>query len=122
MGYANFMYNQVKFEAKEMFGASQPSMTCNEPITIDTQSWVSIFAYIVEDGIQLSILIYLECVTQGGNANNLTKVIMDVLQNEGGLFKFNIALKLLSFEIDGENIFYMNLFHSMCLICCFLEL
>jgi hypothetical protein len=28
-----------------------------------------------------------------------------VLQNEGGLFKFNIALKLLSFEIDGENIF-----------------
>jgi hypothetical protein len=29
---------------------------------------------------------------------------MDVLQNEGGLFKFNIALKLLSFEIDGENI------------------
>jgi hypothetical protein len=35
---ANFMYNQMKFEAKKMFGASQPSMTCNELITIDTQS------------------------------------------------------------------------------------
>ncbi len=43
---ANFMYNQVKFEAKEMFGAFQPSMTCNEPITIDNQSWVLIHAYI----------------------------------------------------------------------------
>jgi hypothetical protein len=98
------MYNQMKFEAKEMFGAFQPSMTRNELIIIDNLSWVLIHAYIFKDGIQLSILISLECVTQGRNANNLTKVIMDVLQNEGGLFKFNIALKLLSFEIDGENI------------------
>jgi hypothetical protein len=30
---------------------------------------------------------------------------MDVLQNESGVFKFNIALKLLSLEIDGVNIF-----------------
>jgi hypothetical protein len=69
------------------------------------QSWVSIHAYIVEDGIQSSILISLECLTEGGNANNLTKVIMDVLQNERGPFKFNIALKLLSFEINGVSIF-----------------
>jgi len=43
---ADFMYNQVKFEAKKMFGASQPSLTCNELITIVNQSWVLIHAYI----------------------------------------------------------------------------
>lgn len=119
---ANFMYNQVKFEAKEMLSAFQYlALTCNKLIIIDTQSWVSIHAYIVEDGIQSSNLISFECVTEGGNANNLTKVIMNVLQSEGGVFKFNIALKLLSFGIDGVNILKVSLFHSMFLICYFLE-
>ncbi len=72
---------------------------------IDTQSWVLIHAYIIEDWVWSSIIIYLECITNGGNANNLTNIIIDALMNDGDLFKFNIIVKLLSFGIKGMNVF-----------------
>ncbi len=62
--------------------------------TIGIQSWVSIHAYIVKDSTWSSILISFERVIKGRNANNLTKVIRDVLENEGNVSKSEIALKL----------------------------
>ncbi len=75
---------------------------------IDTQSWVLIHAYIIEDWVWSSIIISLECITNGGNANNLTNIIIDALINDGDLFKFDIIVKLLSFGIEGMNVFQVR--------------
>jgi hypothetical protein len=81
---------------------------CDEVKTFDSQSWVLIHAYIIEDWVWSSIIYFLECITKGGNANNLTNIIMDTLMNDGDLFKFDIIMKLLSFGIDGMNVFQVR--------------
>jgi hypothetical protein len=53
-------------------------------------------------------MIFLECITKGGNAKNLTNIIMNVLMNDGGLSKFDITVKLLSFAADGMNVFQVK--------------
>ncbi len=63
--------------------------------TIDIQSWVLIHAYIIEDWVWSSILISLEHITKGINANTLTIIIMDALMNDGDLFKYDMTMKLL---------------------------
>jgi len=47
----------------------------------------------------------LEHVTKGGGNNNLTKVIVKALQKNGGVLEEDMAFKLISFAIDGVNVF-----------------
>jgi hypothetical protein len=47
----------------------------------------------------------LKQVTKRGGFDNLTKVIMDVLKKHVGLSDINVVAKLLSFGIDGVNVF-----------------
>jgi hypothetical protein len=60
------------------------SITCAEVTTIDTQSWINIHVYVVQDWAKVSILMSLEQITKGATANNLTKVIMEVATMKGG--------------------------------------
>jgi hypothetical protein len=53
-------------------------------------------------------MIFLERITKGGNAKNITNIIMDALMNDGGLSKSDIAMKLLSFAADGMNVFQVK--------------
>ncbi len=41
----------------------------------------------------------------GGGADNLTKVIMGALKEHGGFFYIHISTKLISFGVDGVNVF-----------------
>ncbi len=54
-----------------------------------------------------------EFLTRGGKwTNNLTNVVMDVVMNDEGVFKSNIALKLYSFGVhcvDVLTIFFYKL-------------
>jgi hypothetical protein len=51
----------------------------NEVTTIDNQSWILTHVYVVERWKRLQILLTLQQVLKGSNADNLTKVIMDYL-------------------------------------------
>jgi hypothetical protein len=54
----------------------------------------------------LLVFISLEHVTKGGGSNNLTKVIIDVLNKKGGgVSNVNVVGKLMSFGDDGVNVF-----------------
>jgi len=61
--------------------------------------------YVVQDWCQIHVLISLEHVIEGRGAYNLTKVIMGVLNEHGGLFDTYVAVKLISFGADGMNVF-----------------
>jgi len=69
---------------KEVVASSRYlSLFCDEVTTIDNQSWISIHSYVVQDWCRLPILIYIEQVTEGGGSNNLTKIIVGALKEEG---------------------------------------
>jgi hypothetical protein len=53
----------------------------------------------------LHILISLEQVIKGGNTNNLTKVIIEALENHANVSNVDVVTKLMSFEINGVNVF-----------------
>jgi len=78
-------------------------LSCDEVSTIDNQSWIFMHFYIVQDWCQIHVLISLEHVIEGRGAYNLTKVIMGVLKEHGGLFYANVVVKLISFGADGMN-------------------
>jgi hypothetical protein len=80
-------------------------LSCDEVTTIDNQSWISMHSYVVQDWCQIYLLIFLEHVIEGGGAYNLTKVIMGALKEHGGLFDIDVAIKLISFGVDGVNVF-----------------
>jgi hypothetical protein len=44
-------------------------------------------------------------LVNGGTTNNLTKVIMESVLQNGGLYKFNLVSKLISFGANGVSIF-----------------
>lgn len=70
---------------------------------------------------QLSILISLECVTQGRIANNFITVIMVILILNGGVTKTNVVLKLLSFGANNVFVYQVNLFFPFyCLLSSFM--
>jgi hypothetical protein len=53
----------------------------------------------------IPIFISLEQVIEGGGINNLTKVIMGDLKKHGAISNVNIVTKLISFRVDGLNVF-----------------
>ncbi len=50
-------------------------------------------------------LIFLEQVIKGGGFDNLIKMIMDVFLKHVGVSNIDVVTKLLSFGIDGVNVF-----------------
>jgi hypothetical protein len=53
----------------------------------------------------LSVLIFLKQVTEGDDLDNLIKIIMGFLRKDGGVFYVDVATKLMSFGVDGVNVF-----------------
>jgi hypothetical protein len=47
----------------------------------------------------------LEQVIKGGNTNNLTKVIIEDLENYASVSNVDVVTRLMSFEINGVNVF-----------------
>ncbi len=80
-------------------------MSFDEVTTIDNHSWIYIHSYVVWDWCHIPIFISLEQVTEGGGIDNLTKVIMGDLKEQGVIFNVNIVTQLISFGADGLNVF-----------------
>ncbi len=81
------------------------ALSCDEVITIDNQSWVSIHCYVVQGWCCLFLLIFREQVTKGKGLNNLIKILMDTLEKHGDVSNVGATTKLMSFNVDGVNLF-----------------
>lgn len=75
------------------------SITCDEVTTIDTQSWINVHTFAVQDWAKVPIFISLEQVIEGANTSNLTKVIIQADTMKGGLGKDEISTKFMLFDV-----------------------
>ncbi len=72
-------------KAKRSYETSQKYLFVTyDEVTIDTKNWTSIHGYRVKFWFKVPILIFVERVTKGANANHCTMVIMEVVQFKGG--------------------------------------
>ena len=82
------------------------SLTCDEVITVVCQTWISIHVYVVNEFVCVPMLLTLERVTVGAGSYNLTTVLVEALQQLGGLTLEQIREKLLCFGADGAAVFH----------------
>jgi hypothetical protein len=62
-------------------------LACDEVSTIDYQRSVFLYVYVVQNWLLIPILLSLEDVVARFSVDNLTQVLIQVLMNQGGLFK-----------------------------------
>ncbi len=90
-----------------VIGASQfISFTCDEVSTIDNQSQLLVHAHMVQNWLWIPILLSLECVVARSCVDNLIHVLVLALRHEGGLMKYLINKKLMTFSTNG--VFFPN--------------
>ena len=102
---AESLFNVVQARTKEIVSAvSYFSVTCDEVTTLDNQSWISIHVYTIQDWERVPMLLCLQRVTEGGGADNITKMILGALTNEGGLTPYQIRDRFMAFGADGASV------------------
>ena len=95
---AESLFNVVQAKTKEVVSTvSYFSITCNKVTILDNQSWISIHVYTFQECEKISMLLCLQRVTEGGGADNITKIILDVLTNEGGLTPYHNKYRFMAF-------------------------
>jgi hypothetical protein len=86
--------------------ASYISASADEVTAIDGYAWFFVHVYLYQNFMRIPILLSLQHVTVGANANNLTDMIMTTLRYHGGLEGDDvIAEKLVCFGADGATVF-----------------
>jgi hypothetical protein len=81
------------------------ALTCNEMTTLDNRSWILVHGYCVQDSCRVHVLLFVECILEGSNAQNLTKVMMTSIFNVASLTKVETPFRLLCFGVDGVSTF-----------------
>ncbi len=69
-----------------IFIANYLAFTYEEVNTIDTQLWINVHAYVVNNWEYLPILVVLERVIKNGGNDNITKVITNAFASQGWCF------------------------------------
>jgi hypothetical protein len=100
------LHNQILIATKAIIqGAKFVALTCDEVIILNNQSWIFVHVYYVQDWCCIPILLIVDHVVERPNAQDLIKVITDILMSVNGLTEIEIPKKLLCFGADGVNIF-----------------
>ncbi len=82
----NISISQVLVATKVViYGAKFVALTCDEVIILDNYSWSSVHGYYVQDWCCIPILLIVDHVVEGSNAQDLTKVITNILVSVNGL-------------------------------------
>jgi hypothetical protein len=81
------------------------TISVDEVITINIQSWISIHCDVMIGFNCVSILFILECLVEGGNATNIKTIIFLFLMMYGGLFQNQIVKCLVCLRIDSASTF-----------------
>jgi hypothetical protein len=79
--------------------------TGDEVNTIDNQSELLIHDYVVQNCLRILILFSFECVVTRLGVDNFTQILMQALMHEGGLMKYLIGKKLMTFSANGVYVF-----------------
>jgi hypothetical protein len=78
-------------------------VTADEVTTIDNGTWCSVTLYYVDQFSRESMMATVEHIEEGETINNLTKVIMKVVQKVTSMSRDDIARRMLAFG-GGKNI------------------
>ena len=79
------LFNVMQARTKEVVSAIfYFSITCDEVTTLDNQSWISIHVYTIQDW-EIVLFLCLQCVTEGGGVDNITKMNLDTFINKSRL-------------------------------------
>jgi hypothetical protein len=99
------IHRDVEAKTKALINSSRfLSLSCDEVMSIYNQSWLSLHFYIVRDFGKVLVLPKLEHVTNGVSSDNLTKLILRMLVDNGGLSTNQIQERLLCFGTNGVSI------------------
>jgi hypothetical protein len=86
--------------------ANYISTLVDEVTTVDGFAWLSIHVYVFQNFMRVRILLSLQHVIEGSNADNLTNMISKSLSYHGGLdSEGSVAEKLIYFGTDGAAVF-----------------
>ncbi len=101
------MHHFALITTKEIILASSfLSISIDEVIIINNQSWISIHCDVMIGFNCVAILFILECLVEGGNATNIKTIIVFALMSYGGLFQNQIIKCLtLCLKIDSASTF-----------------
>ncbi len=102
---ADYMSKQVLKQIQIIFVKASFFLSANEVITVDNQSWVLVHAYVMHAWKKIHILFTLQLVAEGGNANNLIVIIIQVFMQLGGLIQEDSTKRLICFGANGASIF-----------------
>jgi hypothetical protein len=81
------------------------SLSANEVITIENQSWILVHAYVMHAWKRIPILLTLQHIVEGGNVDNLTTIIVQAFMQQGGLIQKETTKRLICFGSNGVSIF-----------------
>jgi hypothetical protein len=99
---AESLYSVVQNRTKVVVsGTKYLSLSCDEVITVDNQSWISIHAYVLVDWERVPLLLSLERLTEASNVVHITKVIVNAVVRDGGCTVQEIRERLVCFGSDG---------------------
>ena len=65
-------------------------VTCDEVTTVNYQIWISLHVYVVKEFVCVPMLLTLEKVMGGAEVDDLSRVLLEALQEFGGLTKEEI--------------------------------
>jgi hypothetical protein len=85
--------------------ASFLSLSADEVIAIENQSWISMHAYVMHAWKRIPILLTLQHIVEGGNVDNLTIIIVQAFMQQGGLIQKETTKRLICFGFNGASIF-----------------
>jgi len=103
---ADYMYFQVQEAIKKKIRAANfVAITCDEVTIVDNGSWISIYAYVVENYVRVPHLISLLRLVDGSSADSLTLGITKALGAGGDLTHEQISRRLICFGADGISTF-----------------
>lgn len=57
------------------------ALTCDKMTTLNNWSWILVHGCYVQDSCRVPIMFFVECILEGSNTQNLTKVMMSFLFN-----------------------------------------
>ena len=73
------------------------SIICDKVTIVDCQTWIIVHEYVVRKYVHVPMLLIPKRITGGARFDNLTKVLLEALQELGGLSNEQIWEKLLCF-------------------------
>jgi hypothetical protein len=86
--------------------ANYISASADEVTAVDGSASLSVHVYVCQNFMRVPILLSLQHVTEGSNADNLTDMISTTLSYHGGLdSEGSVAKKLICFGADGVAVF-----------------